>query len=379
MRLLDKYILRNFLVPFLLCFFGFLSIWLVFDLSDNATDFIDGKANAGMLAGYYASQLPQIALISLPVGLVLALLYALSRMSRANEVIAMLTAGQSLGRLLVPLFAVGLLLTGVSTWLNYGMAPHAEIERKAFFARLSEKKRRKGEVIEAHLYRNRADRRTWYVEEMPTLQARDQVLHGIHIVEQDKALNIRTKWYARRARYDPLGQTWRFERGRTVHFDEEGNLTSEEGWRVLLMRDWRENPWRIVSTNIASDGLSVPELREYLRQNADFPAAQLRPYRTELLYRWSLPWGCFVVIFLAAPLGIVYSRRGILAGVAGAIFLFAAHLFLGFLFLALGKGGVLPPFVATWGIHILFLAIGAYLFYLRSTNRELPDLGRWMP
>lgn len=379
MRLLDQYILRNFLVPFLLCFFGFLSIWLVFDLSDNATDFIDGKATAGMLTHYYASQLPQIAIISLPVGLVLALLYSLSRMSRANEVIAMLTAGQSLGRLLIPLFTVGLILTGVSTWLNYEMAPHAETKRKAFFAQLSEKKRRKGEVIEAHLYRNRADRRTWYVEEMPTLQARDQVLHGLHIVEQDEALNIRTKWYARRARYDPLEHTWRFERGKTVHFDAEGNLTSEESWRTLTMHGWRENPWRIVSSNIAAEGLAVPELREYLRQNADFPPAQLLPYRTELLYRWSLPWGCLVVVLLAAPLGIVYSRRGILAGVAGAIFLFAAHLFLGFLFLALGKGGVVPPLVATWGIHALFLLIGGYLFYLRSSNRELPDPSRWLP
>src|SRR4051794_13939540 len=32
MRILDRYVIRNFLEPFFLCFFGFLAIWLVFDL-----------------------------------------------------------------------------------------------------------------------------------------------------------------------------------------------------------------------------------------------------------------------------------------------------------------------------------------------------------
>src|SRR5690606_7421578 len=112
MRLLDRYILRSFLVPFLLCFFGFLAIWLVFDLSDNASNFIDGKVGASFIVRFYLAQLPQFAVIALPVGLLLALLYSMSRMSRSNEIIAMLSAGQSLGRLLIPLMVMGVLMTG---------------------------------------------------------------------------------------------------------------------------------------------------------------------------------------------------------------------------------------------------------------------------
>jgi len=89
-----------------------------------------------------------------------------------------------------------------------------------------------------------------------------------------------------------------------------------------------------------------------------------------------LPWACFVVVFLAAPLGIVYSRRGVLAGVAGAIFFFAANTFLSYLMLAFGKGARTSPFIAAWSSNLLFGAIGAYLLYLRSSNRELPKLSR---
>lgn len=380
MRLLDKYLLRNFLAPFLLCFFGFLGIWLVFDLSDHASDFIDGKADLALVAYFYLTQLPQIAMISLPIGLLLALLFALSKMSRSNEIIAMLTAGQSLTRVLAPLFVVGLILTGVSTWLNYRLAPQAESSKRQILTQLGRIKDNKGDeplTLEAQLFRNRFDRRTWYVEEMPLQTDPYSILEGVHITQQDAEGNINTKWYARRAQFDPASKTWRFERGKTVHFATDGDVTSDEPWPRLEISGWSETPWRIASSNIEAPSLSVPQLRQYLTLNADFPDRQLAPYRTHLAYRWSLPWACLVVVLLAAPLGIVYSRRGILAGVAGAIFLFAANLFGGFLLVALGEGGILSPLTAAWGSNLIFAATGLYLLYLRNTNREVPDLFFW--
>ncbi len=380
MSLLDRYLLKNFLAPFFLCFFGFLAIWLVFDLSDHASDFIDGKAGVGLIAYYYLTQLPQIAMISLPVGLLLALLFSLSKMSRSNEIIAMLTAGRSLVRVFVPLFVAGLVLTGVSTALNYQLAPHAESLKTQILTRLGRVKDNKKDeaTLDAQLFRNRFDRRTWYVQEMPERSDEYSHLEGLHIIEQDEEGNIRTKWYARRAGFDPERKVWRFERGKTVRFDAEGDVIADEPWLRLEMEGWSETPWRIASSHIEAPSLSVPELNEYLRLNADFPDAQLAPYRTHLVYRWALPWSCLVVVLLAAPLGVVYSRRGVLAGVAAAIFLFAGNLFTGFLLLALGEGAVLSPWTAAWGSNLFFGAIGLLFLYLRSTNRDVADLVFWL-
>ncbi|HWL51029.1 MAG TPA: LptF/LptG family permease [Chthoniobacteraceae bacterium] len=381
MRLLDKYLLRNFLAPFLLCFFGFLSIWLIFDLSDHASDFIDGKADVPLVVHFYLTQLPQIAMISLPIGLLLALLFALSKMSRSNEIIAMLTAGQSLTRILAPLLVAGLVLTGVSTALNYQLAPKAESSKKRILTQLGRIKDNKGDetlMLEAQLFRNRADRRTWYVEEMPMEADPYSALEGVHITQQDTEGNIDTKWYARRAQFDPARKLWRFERGKTVHFAPNGDVISDDPWPRLEVSGWSETPWRIASSNIEAPSLSVPQLRQYLTLNADFPDRQLAPYRTHLAYRWALPWACLVVVLLAAPLGIVYSRRGVLAGVAGAIFLFAGNLFGGFLLVALGEGSILSPLTAAWGSNLFFAAAGLYLLYLRNTNRDFPSPFFWM-
>src|SRR3954471_553765 len=132
MRLLDRYVIQNFLQVYLYCIAGFISIWLIFDVSDNISTFIDEQLGFSRVAHYYVSQLPQILVILLPVSLLLALLFVLGRMSRANEVVSMLTAGISLIRVLTPLFILGILTTAACFALNYSVAPHAEMARKIF-------------------------------------------------------------------------------------------------------------------------------------------------------------------------------------------------------------------------------------------------------
>ena len=371
MRLLDKYVLNSFLIPFLLCFLGFLSIWLVFDLGGNLQDFLEARTSVRFVAYFYLTQLPQVTIVCLPVGLLLALLYSLSKMSRSNEIIAMLTAGQSVVRVMVPLILASMVLTGVSTLLNYKLAPHADSIKKQLFAEIG-RRRDKDTSIQGQVFRNRMDARTWYVLQMPSKPDNRAVLYGLHIMEQNPEGIVKAKWYARSARFTEATKTWTLTGGKTVRFDANGDVQSEAPFQTLEITGWSENPWRIASSSFEAQSLSVPELRAYLRYNADFPDTALAVYRTHLQNRWALPWQCLVVVFLAAPLGIVYSRRGVLSGVAGAIFFFAFMTFSNSLMMALGKGSRLSPAVAAWSPTVLFLLIGFYLLYLKSTNRELP-------
>ncbi len=375
MRILDRYVLQNFLIPFFYCLVGFIGIWLVFDLSDSAGDFLEAKVSIGKILVFYGTQLPQIIVLSMPVGLLLALLYCLSRMSRSNEVISMLTAGRSVIRILLPLMFAGLAAALLSLALNYELAPHAEGAKKALMDEIKGGRKKTGNE---QLFRNRANNRMWYVKRMPSAVQGSQPieLRGVFVMQQDKDANIVEKFYAERALYSPLEKSWTLEHGKSVKFDLEGNIESEDLWLKGNKRiaDWSETPWRIASSNLEPQFLSEPELSDYLAFNSDFPRAQLAPYRTHWHYRWALPWSCFIVVFIAAPLGIVYSRRGVLAGVASSILIFFAMIFLNNLFLALGKGARLPAFAAAWGPDLLFGAVGAFLLYLRSTNREMPTL-----
>ncbi len=368
MRTLDRYVLKNFLVPFLLCFFGFIAIWLVFDIMNNANEFLENKISPNRIAYYYATQLPLVMVLSMPLGELLALLFSLSKMSRSNEIISMLTAGQSVTRILLPLFAFGFFLTAACFALEHDLAPHAEATRKA----LQDEFRGKSGVqpLEQQLFRNRVDFRTWYVQSIrPDLNA----LQGVHITQQDANGNFVAKYYANVATFDRSDKSWNLRNSRVTHFNAQGDLTFDLA-STQKIQNWSETPWRIISANLEPENLSMPELREYLDTNADFPEPQLAAYKTYLDYRWAVPWACLVVILIAAPLGIVYSRRGVLAGVASSIFIFFGLFFLGYLFLALGKGDRVPPAVAAWFPNALFAALGLFLLWMRSTNRDFPTL-----
>lgn len=370
MRLLDRYVIRNFLAPFLYCFCGFIAIWLVFDLSDNGSDFLAAHVPLRKVVWFYLTQFPAITLICLPIGLLLALLYSLSRMSRSNEIISMLGAGLSLERILFPLLLAGLGATALSMALNFELAPHSEAKKKAMLQQIVKKTEKRPE-FDGQLFRDRTTARTWFVQR--TRSNPDELL-GVLVIAQDRNGNVTEKHYARRATYDGANKIWTFERGKVSEMDHEGNLVDDKYFQKLAVPGWTETPWRIASSNVEPQNLSARELSDYLTYNADFPVAQLAPYRTQLQYRWALPWTCLVVVLIGAPLGIVFSRRGVLAGVATSLFIFFVLIFLTNLFLALGKGGRIPAALAAWGPNALFGFIGFCLLWLRSSNRELPRL-----
>ncbi len=376
MRLLDRYVLRNFLEPFLICFFGFIAIWLIFDLYDNSHDFLEYHVRLKNIAIFYLAQLPAVILLSVPVALLLALLFSLSKMSRHNEIISMLTAGRSVYRVLLPLVIIGILASAGCMVLNWEWAPHAEASKATFMERFRKGDRGDTRIVEGYLFRNRLNNRTWYVRRFQPLAVQ---LDGVHITEQDAEGNTLAKWYAARAVYNP-DKSWTLNRGMHVTFNKAGDIVENDsfatpaddkkalGYRTV--KNWSETPWRIAAGQFQAQNLSVEELRDYLKFNSDFPEVQLASFRTNLADRYAFPLSCLVVIFIAAPLGIVYSRRGVLAGVAGSIFIFFAMIMIRYFFLAMGKGSHMKPNMAAWLPDVAFMFIGLVLLYFRSSNRE---------
>jgi LPS export ABC transporter permease LptG len=370
MRLLDRYVLRFFFQAYLYCVAGFISIWFIFDISDNISTFLDQRISRMMILKYYLTQVPQILVILLPVALLLALLFSLGRMSRSNEIVSMLTAGVSLPRIIAPLLLAGLLTTAASTSLNYSLAPHAEYARKKVLEDPQSHRQQQGMV--AQIFRNRTDNRTWFIQQF---YPGDNKFNTVHVVQQDANDNIVTNYIATTVFYHPETHSWEFRQMKVVYYDAAGNVTRIIPYiESLVITDWTETPFRLGSANVRAEYLSVPELRDYLQFNSDFPPTLLAPFATHLEYRLALPWTCFVVALIAASLGVGYSRRGILSSVAAAIVLVFAMNFVMHLFLALGEGARISNWAAAWTPNLIFGLLGLILLYFRATNREPPRL-----
>lgn len=377
--LMERYTLRTFLHPLVFCFVSFFSLWIIMDLLDNLKDFQDAKSSLTDVIGFYLALLPHVYTQILPVALLLSTLYALTRMSRANELISMLGSGRSLLQVLKPIFVCTAYACCLFLAANYYWAPRAEGNREAIFRAMSQ---HAADSIRASsiMFHDEQTHRTWFVGTFPfSLRGGRERMHGLQIREENPdgtpsrtILAPSASWTSR--------DGWRFFDGTQLLY-EGGQVTSilpfparKDGQRMLQVPEIEETPWSIVSYALHADYMSVPELISYLSAHPKGADEKLAPFRTHLWHRFALPWQSLALLLVAAPLGVAYSRRGSVGGIAASVFIFFIFMFVNNFFLNLGKGDHLPPWLSVWMPHLLFGALGLILFHYRSQNRDLPRL-----
>ncbi len=118
MKILTKYLLQSLFLPLLYCLLGFTLIFVIDDLFDNFSDFLETGIRPLEILYYYALILPPLFVLILPPCLLLAMLYSLSRLTRHSEITAMRAGGVSIYRIVMPFIGVGLLATVFSAFLN---------------------------------------------------------------------------------------------------------------------------------------------------------------------------------------------------------------------------------------------------------------------
>lgn len=377
--ILERYTLRTFLQPLVFCFVSFCSLWIIMDLLDNLKDFQQAHSSFGDVLDFYLALLPFIYVTIIPVALLLAVLYALTRMSRANEIISMLGAGRSLLQVLRPIFICTAYAVLLSLAANYYWAPRSEGNRNAVVRALAE--RGAGSIMAyAVMYRNEQTLRTWYVTSVPfSLRNDHERMRGLQVREENPDGTPARTILAPTAGWSPRGG-WKFFDGTELIY-QNGNVAEvrpfpahPDGQHVLETPGIEETPWSIVSYALRADFMSVPEIISYLHAHPKAGDDKLAPFRTHFWQRFALPLQAFALVLVAAPLGVAFSRRGAVGGIASSVFIFFILLFSNNLFLNLGKGSHLPPWLTVWIPHLLFGALGVILLRHRSENRDLPRL-----
>ncbi|MCB1227528.1 MAG: LptF/LptG family permease [Verrucomicrobiales bacterium] len=379
---LDRYTLRNFLQPLGFCLVAFGSLWVLMDLLDNYKDLTE-TASTGEILVFYLQLLPYIYVSIVPAAVLLAVLYTLTKMSRSNEIVAMLTAGRSVRQVLRPIFVMAAFSALLAMAANYYWAPRAEGNRQAIMRAMTEGE--EGTVMaEKLMFRNETTRRIWYAGSFP-FNLRKEKLRNVEVRQEDENGQIMRSWVARSAMWWPGANMWSFYYGiESTYVDgrQQGKnpFTGVNGYPYRCdVSGWEETPWSIVSSSLTPDFMGVEEIVSYLKTHRELPAEKLAAFRTHLWQRFAYPWQTFVLALVAAPLGLSFSRRGVLGGVAGSIFIFFGMMFVNDVFLNLGKGGHLPPWLTVWIPVIGPGLLGLLLLHYRSQNKDLPSLASLLP
>lgn len=369
MRLLDKYLLRELLVPLFYCVAGFFIFWVVFDLFQELNSLQDYKLSALEIVWYYAVKSPVLIVVALPTALLLAMLFTLSNHARNHEITAIRAAGVSLWRLSLPYFLVGLASSGVLFVLNEFLVPDSES------AALNIKQR--------HVQKESVGMASGRVRNLGFTNTREQRewLIGVYDVDQQQMINPQVRWtvadgserWLKAARADYTNGVWTFFDALEYRIDPRVNAAPVPWLQTnqLARPQFSETPDEIRSeikiagrlglTSAREADLSLSEIFDYLHFHPHLKRSDEWWLYTKLHGRLAAPWTCLVVVLIALPFGAASGRRNVFVGVASSISIGFGFLVLQRVSLALGAGGYLPPWLAGWLPNILFGLAGLWL------------------
>src|SRR5215210_6560987 len=107
MRLLDRYVLREILPPFVIALVVFTFILIIPFIIDMAEQLIAKGVPWPTLLRLTASLVPQALGLTIPMAFLIAILVALGRLSGDREIVVLMACGVSPYRLLRPVFLIG--------------------------------------------------------------------------------------------------------------------------------------------------------------------------------------------------------------------------------------------------------------------------------
>jgi lipopolysaccharide export system permease protein len=373
MRILDRYLLREFLAPLGASLLAFSLLFVIFDLFDRMGRFINASAPLQTIPVYYFHYLfafnGNISLIVaiLPISLLLAALYCASNMIRHNEFVAMMAGGISFTRILMPFALVGLLASLLALGVQEWQAARSNQWMKRY-ERTVLKRETVTPAIKNFLYLNAAERRLWQI---PLFNPTNTFSLGTVVVTQMKPDRSETV-YTTASAYWADG-TWWLRSPRIEHKNPDGALLGDaETHRKesVEMRDWDETPNDFVIEHVTSadqaggrntspwQDLSTRDIRTYLDNHPDFPKKKLASIATDYYARYSTPFTCLIVALLGIPAGLKTGRSNVMARILLSLALFFLFYFCLQVCLYLGKMQMLPPMLAAWLPNILFTVLG---------------------
>jgi lipopolysaccharide export system permease protein len=118
MGIVDRYVLRTFLKVFAVCLVSISGIYMVGDFVGNFTEFVDHASSQDnlwiVLSAYYGARLPWFFDMSSRIIALISAVFVITWLYRHNELTALMAAGVSRRRVVVPLIVATGVITGLA-------------------------------------------------------------------------------------------------------------------------------------------------------------------------------------------------------------------------------------------------------------------------
>ena len=344
MRLLDKYILKAFVGPFLFGVFAFTSIFIgtgtLFRIAQYITEY---GAPLVLVMKAFVLALPSIVILTFPMSVLLASLMTFSRLSSTSEIVVMRAGGLSFLRLAMPVYIIALIISIGAVAFNEFVVPRTNNMYQT--------------IVREQIMKNASPQTQNHIV-LKTMNGNDlgTLMYAKSYNAETKKLSMITvQQFGEGGKLQQVenadtavwnGQYWVMQNG-TMKFKEQSLPI-------------KSAPKDIQQDQRKPEELTIKELRHQIKA---YKAAYTNANKLEMeMYqRFTIPLASFVFALVGAPLGLQKQRSSSSIGFGISILIifiyYGVMTFAG----ALGKGGALPTVFAALIPDTLGIIAGLYL------------------
>lgn len=356
MRLIDRYITKEFFGPFLFGVGAFVVILVGIVLSPQMLRLlVRDQYPASIVLRIFLYRLPALFVLTFPMATIFGSLMALANLSSHGEVIAMRAGSVSLGRIAVPVLCLGLLISLSNLAINEVLVPWSNDAAYELTMDYS-KKARAMEHLTFQLPTQGEPERIVYAKKF---DPKRKLLEGLIIIEMRDG----NPWEVLKAESaEWAGNVWHL---RSVEHRQTSTDGSQRLERVALMTyDVGKSPDEIANREKDPSDMSLAELRTEVDKRRRDGVRELEVLKVlqAIQMHWALPWASLGFAFIGVPLGLRPARAttGIGLGLS-LVIVFAYYIIYNTLSLV-GQQGTLPPWVVAWLPNGILFGAGLGLF-----------------
>ena len=370
MKILPRYIIKEFLPPFIIALICFTFILIFDDLFRLTKLFVQKGISPLYLVELLFYVMPATVVLSLPMAALVAILLALGRLSTDNEIIAMKAHGVAFHRLMLPLLGIAIALSFVDLLLMDYALPRANLAYTTLKRDIQ--RHNPAFVLEEDTVMKELERegKLWMYDSTDAITGRMQnvkIWDGI--------------WSGRPRFSHAQEGTLGFQDGRALLTLYDGHTyepatDDSNGFRItkfqqqqlalqltedLERREFQNQTPRSMSINQLQTFIGKLETAVPTSKNPEHTLSRLRYAQVEYHKKFSIPFACLAFGLMGVPLGLMVKHGGKMIGFGIGLAVILVYYLLLQIGQSTGLNGLISPGVAMWLPNIVVGLLGIAL------------------
>lgn len=367
LKILDKYILKRFIGTFVFSITLMLAIFIVFDISEKLSNFIEEKIPIQeIIFDHYLNFIPYYGNLFSPLFTFISVIFFTSKMAYKTEFVAILSSGTSFKRILRPYMIGAALITVTSLVLNHFVIPKSNRVRIAF----EDKYINEGYNTEdINIHRQIAPGTILYMGKYDNHQ---KTAYQISI---EKTVNNKqvSMLKAEQMTWDSVAKDWSlinvFERkviyqtldsikvGKGKHvYNEEHKFYPNQKIKIDF------TPKDMIRFQSKIEVLTYFELRDFIAKERIKGSSRIEFFEVEMYKRTAFPFATFILTIIGVSISSRKIRGGVGLHIALGLVLSCMYILFMHVSTTFATTGMAQPMIAVWIPNIIFSFVAFFLY-----------------